>query len=262
MPTPDLLLLAVDGAVRGFLTLLAGVIDRAAPDAVIVGFDDHTTSRRKAKFAEYKATRPVRDPVLDEAARTATAVLEAVRLPVCTRAGLEADDVLASAAATATAAGWRCLLATTDRDALALVTDTVHILRIGEGGAANAAEIGEAEVLAKYGITGGQYKEFAALRGDPSDNLPGPRGIGEKTAARLLAAFDALADVLADVDAGGAQVARVVGKACVGKLTDPGNRALLTRNLAVMTMLTSVPLPVRPSPTPDWRACCSRERPP
>src|SRR5690606_37490217 len=103
--------------------------------------------------------------------------------------GLEADDVLASAASAAAAAGWHTVVCTSDRDAFALVTDTTSVLRIINGGVEASPVLTPERLRIILGIDPWQYRQYAAMRGDASDNLTGIRGIGEKTGVALLAAF-------------------------------------------------------------------------
>src|SRR5690606_23788972 len=127
--------------------------------------------------------------------------------------GLEADDVLASAGATAAAAGWRAILATSDRDSFALIDDSTSVLRILNGGIDASPILTPGRLHSMYGIWPNQYRQYAAMRGDTSDNLPGMHGIGEKTAAKILSEFGTVDNAFADAEDGGALVAEHVGRA-------------------------------------------------
>ena len=150
--------------------------------------------------------------------------------------GLEADDVLASAARFAPTVGARTVIMTSDRDAFALIDEHTRVLRIINGGV-DASPLLTPDLLAvMLGIRPEQYRDYAALRGDPSDNLPGVRGVGAKTAARLLAELGSAAAVFDDLAAGGARVRAAVGGALAGRLAQPESRAAWELNCQVMRM--------------------------
>ena len=109
---------------------------------------------------------------------------------------------MSSAAALARGRGWRCTVVTSDRDSFALIDQTTSVLRIIAGGVDASPLLTPARLPLLCGVQAGQYRDYAALRGDVSDNLPGAPGIGAKTAARLLSAFRGVADVYAAIDGG------------------------------------------------------------
>ena len=145
-------------------------------------------------------------------------------------AGYEADDFLAAAAAQEEAAGGAALVATSDRDAFQLVTDRVTVLQPAKGG---PARIGPAEVRERYGVDPAQVPDFIALRGDPSDKIPGARGIGQKRGAELLAQYGSLDAMLEE-----------------GRFATEADALRLYRRIA--TMDRDAPLPPLPDVTPDW----------
>jgi DNA polymerase-1 len=150
--------------------------------------------------------------------------------------GLEADDVLASVARFAPRAGARTVIMTSDRDAFALIDEHTRVLRIINGGV-DASPLLTPDLLAlMLGIRPEQYCDYAALRGDPSDNLPGVRGVGAKTAARLLATMGSAAAVFDDLAAGGARVKAVVGSAAANRLAQPEAKLAWQLNCQVMRM--------------------------
>lgn len=227
-------------AVKGFMSLLLSVVERVGPSAVVVGFDDPTGSVRRTAYAGYKATRKPKPPELGEQIAGIGELLREAGVHVVTPGGLEADDVLASAAATAAAAGWRCVIATSDRDSFALISDTTSVLRILNGGVDGSPLLTPDRLVTMYGVRPEQYQLYAAIRGDSSDNLPGIVGVGEKTAAKLLASVPDTATLLADLDSGAVAVTAAAGKAAgVRFLT---HRPALERNLEIMAMYTDVPL--------------------
>jgi 5'-3' exonuclease len=224
-------------ATYGFFALLSGILDKARPDALVVGFDDHTSSERKARCPQYKAQRSEKSEELYVQMADIGRLLGELGVPVIVPAGLEADDVLGSAAATAQAAGWRCVIATSDRDSFGLITDSTLVLRLVSG-LDNAEWFNPDALFAKYGVYPHQYLDYAAMRGDSSDNLPGVLGIGEKTAAKLLQATGTLQAALDDP----AVAVAAVGKTYAAKLTTDAARENLARNLDIMTILRDVPV--------------------
>lgn len=228
-------------AVFGFIQLFAAILNRVQPAAVVVGWDgDGDASVRRRRFPQYKATRPHRPPELvEQMAVIPQLVAEAGFASVCP-AGWEADDVLASVAAAVEAtAGARCVVATSDRDAFGLISTRTHVLRLVNGGVDNAVLMGPHELLTRYGLRAcprNQYLDFAALRGDPSDNLPGVHGIGEKTAVKLLAALGDVEAALADE----AATVAAVGRAFAERLSAGAGAWRLNRD--VMALRTDIPV--------------------
>ena len=223
-------------AVRGFCSQLFGALERIGADAVVVGFDDSTTSARKTRWPEYKATRKPKPVELVQQIADTIALLRQAGVAVVVPEGLEADDVLASAAQTAAAAGWETVLVTSDRDAFALVDETTSVLRLINGGVDVSPLLNRKLLHILVRVHAHQYREYAALRGDTSDNLTGVHGIGAKTAAKLLAEFETVDEAFADADAGGGRIIKALGKAAVGKLLKPDNRLVFRRNVEIMTM--------------------------
>ncbi len=173
-------------AVRGLLSQLVAAVDRAMADAVVVGFDDPDASVRRERWPTYKAHRTPKPETLVEQLDSVVAVLRELGVGVVVPTGLEADDVLASVAAQAPAAGFRTVLATSDRDSFALVDEHTRVLRILNGGVDASPLLDPARLALVTGVRPDQYLDLAALRGDASDNLPGVAGFGAKTAAKLL----------------------------------------------------------------------------
>lgn len=228
-------------AVRGVLHTLLGAAVRFRPAAIVIGFDDPTRNERAEAYPQYKDGRPSHAPEIGAQIVTLAETLAALGVAVRVLPGLEADDVLACAATEATAAGWRCVLATSDRDSFALVTDTVRVLRVG-GPIADAPLLGPQAILATAGVLPETYRDLAALRGDTSDNLPGVRGIGPVTATKLLTALGSADAAFADLDTGGDRVLTAVGKAVAAKLADPAARQIVDRNRAMMRLHDDLPL--------------------
>jgi 5'-3' exonuclease len=171
----------VSGAV---VSMLASAWIEGPYDTVVVGFD-HPENRRKAAYPEYKANRAATHPDLPGHLRDLRRHLTDCGLHVVEVVGAEADDLLAATVDACALRGWRCDVLSSDRDLLALVGPTTRLLR-PRATFSDLKVYDEAAVRAEYGVDPGQYTDFAALRGDPSDGLEGAHGIGPKIAARLL----------------------------------------------------------------------------
>ena len=231
-------------ALKGLVGFIARAAARLRPDAVLVGFDCREHSARRADYPRYKAHRPDKPADLCAQLDAAPDLMRAAALPVVVPAAYEADDVLASSAARTRVAGWRAVVMTSDRDAFALVDATTSVLRVRNGGHGEAIMVTAATLPTVCGVRADQYGDFAALRGDPSDNLPGVPGFGSATAARLLAAFDGVDAAFAALDDGGfAGVREVVGERAATHLDSPAAREIVERNRRLMRMRTDLPLP-------------------
>jgi 5'-3' exonuclease len=227
-------------ALRGLFGYLARAAAHLRPDAVVVGFDCPESSARRLDYPAYKAHRPDKAPDLSAQLLEAPELLRDAGVCTVVPAAYEADDVLASAAATAKAEGWRSVLMTSDRDAFALLDEHTSVLRIRNGGFDEAVLVEAAALPALYGVRPAQYRDFAALRGDPSDNLHGVRRFGATTAAKLLAAFGS---VEAAWEAGVTLVREAVGDHAAKSFTDPAAREIVDRNRRLMSMRLDLPIP-------------------
>ncbi len=246
-------------ALHGMLRQILEAIDQFAPDAVLFGLDDRRTSVREQRYPAYKAGRAEKDPALVDQLERAAALLDALGLLTVTPEGLEADDVNATAATWAERNGWRCVLITSDRDAFAHISEHTQVLRLITGGINGSPLLNPARLHALYGIAAEHYLEYAALRGDTSDNLPGVPGIGEKTAPVLLSQMGSMQAVWADIDhcAGATLVATIdsyceehglrrIGATLLSRLTAPGARERFEFNLAMMSGRTDLELGLTP----------------
>jgi 5'-3' exonuclease len=240
----------LDGAGRPVWALqgLVGYIARAAaqlrPDAVIVGFDCPERSARMAAWPGYKAQRGEKPGELAVQLASAPGLLRAAGLSVVVATAYEADDVLASAAAHARRSGWRSVLVTSDRDAFALLDPSTSILGLRNGGFGESVLVTAASLPAICGVEPWQYRDYAALCGDPSDNLDGVPGFGSVTAAALLAAFGSVDAAWAALDDGqGAAVRALLGDAACERLGSPESRRTVDRNRGLMRMRDDVPMP-------------------
>jgi DNA polymerase-1 len=204
-----------DGApthcLHGFCVIVAGIVSKLprVPDGIIFAFDGDENVRR-AEWPDYKANRADKQPDLIRQISLLPQLMALSGFCVEQPKYWEADDVCASAAATAAEAGWECIIATSDRDAFALIDDTTRVLRLGNG-IDSAVLVDIDQLVADQGVRPDQYLSYAALRGDTSDNLPGVPGVGPKTAAKIVAA-GAVADIAADPDSYSAAIGANVAK--------------------------------------------------
>jgi 5'-3' exonuclease len=236
----------VDGrpiwALRGLVGQLVAAVERIGPDAVVVGFDDPHSSVRRERWPQYKATRTDKLPTLVDQLELAVTVLRQLGVAVVIPTGLEADDVLASCAQYARTVDAATVIMTSDRDSFALIDDHTSVLRIINGGVEASPLLTPARLVTLLGVRPDQYQDFAALRGDPSDNLPGVRGIGPKTAAKLLMVLGSARAAFEDLDQAGGQVVAAIGAAAATKLAHPEARAAWELNCQVMGLHAGVAL--------------------
>jgi len=186
-------------AVYGFTNMLFRLIEEERPDMVAVAFDRPEPTFRHEAFADYKATRPKTPDELISQIETAREVLEAMHIPICEAPGFEADDVIGTLASQAETAGHQVLVVTGDLDELQLVSGRVSVM-VTRRGISDTKVYDVEAVKERYGFAPEHLPDFRALRGDPSDNIPGVPGIGEKTAAALIKRYSSLEEVLAHAD--------------------------------------------------------------
>lgn len=186
-------------AVYGFTSMLINLLRDENPTHVAVAFDLSRQTWRREEYVDYKANRSTSPSEFAGQVDLIKEVLTAMRIPYLTAENYEADDIIATLTTRAVAEGLPVRICTGDRDALQLVSDQVTLLYLQRGVSEMARYTPEA-VEAKYGLTPLQYPDFAALRGDPSDNLPGIPGVGEKTATKWIREFGSLTALVDRVD--------------------------------------------------------------
>ncbi|HVE99494.1 MAG TPA: DNA polymerase I [Mycobacteriales bacterium] len=223
-------------AVYGFTSMLINVIRDEQPTHIAVAFDLSGPTFRHDAYAEYKATRSETPSDFRGQVSLVKEVLEALRIPMLEAPGFEADDVIATLATQASAQHMDVLIVTGDRDAYQLVDEHVTVLMTRKG-ISDMTRFTPEEVMAKYGLTPAQYPDFAALRGDPSDNLPGIPGVGEKTAIKLVQQFGSLAEMCDRVD-------EIPGKVGAAVREHLGN---VMRNRTLTELARDVPLELSPT---------------
>ena len=186
-------------AVYGFTSMLINVLRDEKPTHLCVAFDVSRKTFRSAEYAEYKATRSASPAEFSGQIGLIKEVLDALNIVHIELDNFEADDIIATLAKQGAAAGLNVLICTGDRDTLQLVNDQVTVLYPRKG-VSDLARLDPATVVEKYLVTPDRYPELAALVGESSDNLPGVPGVGPKTAAKWLAAYDGLENLLRHAD--------------------------------------------------------------
>jgi DNA polymerase I len=188
-------------AVFGFTSMLTKVLTDEQPDYIGVAFDAPGRTFRDDMDAEYKAGRKAAPDVFRSQMPLIREVLDALEMPVLEVPGVEADDVIATLATKAADDGIDVVVVTGDRDAFQLVRDPHVKVLYNKRGVSEYALYDEAGIVERTGgVTPAQYPEYAALRGDNSDNLPGVPGIGEKTAAKLITTYGTVEGILGHLD--------------------------------------------------------------
>ena len=186
-------------AIYGFVITLEDLLKRVNPTHIGVAFDPKGKTFRHEAYEQYKAQRPDTPEDIHAAVPYIKSILTAMRIPVLEAEGFEADDVIGTLAKQAAEQGFTVLMATPDKDYGQLVTDTVHMYRPRHSG--GFEEMGPREVCDKYGLQStGQVIDLLALMGDASDNIPGCKGVGEKTAVKLLQDFGSIDNLLQNTD--------------------------------------------------------------
>jgi len=186
-------------AVYGFTSMLANILRDEVPTHFAVAFDVSRKTFRAGIYPEYKATRSASPDEFRGQVELIGELLDALRVPHLRLAEFEADDIIATLATRASAEDFEVLILTGDRDALQLVTEDVTVLYPTKG-VSEMTRYTPEKVFEKYGVTPAQYPDLAALRGDPSDNLPGIPGVGEKTAAKWIAQYGSFHELVEHAD--------------------------------------------------------------
>ncbi|NUQ97312.1 MAG: DNA polymerase I [Streptomyces sp.] len=181
-------------AIYGFTSMLSNTLRDEQPTHLAVAFDVSRKTWRFDEYPEYKATRTKTPDEFRSQVELIGELLDAMRVSRFAVDGFEADDVIATLATQAEALGYEVLIVTGDRDSFQLVSDHVTVLYPTKG-VSELTRFTPEKVVEKYGLTPAQYPDFAALRGDPSDNLPGIPGVGEKTAAKWITQFGSFAEL-------------------------------------------------------------------
>jgi DNA polymerase I len=226
-------------ALYGFSTMLIRLWQGERPRTVLVAWDTlEVPTYRHEALPVYQAGREFDDDLLEQL-DLLPALVASTGLAFAKAPGYEADDFLGAAVASEEARGGTVLVATSDRDAFQLASPRTTILQPVRGDA--PARIGPAEVQERYGVDPEQVPDFIALRGDPSDRIPGARGIGPKRAAELLAQYGSLDAMLE-----------------AGRFAAEAEALRLFRRVA--TLDRAAPLPPLPDVDPDWHGAAAHAR--
>jgi len=190
----------VTNAVFGFTSMLIFLLNEHHPDNIAVAFDLPQPTFRHEFVDGYKAGRAETPDILRQQIGLVRQVVDTLKIPVITAPGFEADDILATLATQARDRGEDVIVVTGDRDAYQLVEDPHVKVLYNRRGVSDYVLYDEAGIHDRTGVTPAQYSQYAALRGDPSDNLPGVPGVGEKTAAKLINDYGDLDGIFANLD--------------------------------------------------------------
>jgi DNA polymerase-1 len=215
-------------AVYGFTTMLMKILRERKPDCLAITFDEKGPTHRHEEFKEYKAHRPPMPDGMQAQIPYIHQVVEAFGIPAVRKQGYEADDLIGTLAKKAAADGFEVVIVTGDKDMLQLVTDAVRIYD-----PVKDKWLGEAECREKFGVEPARVIEIMGLMGDTTDNIPGVKGIGEKTAMKLIAEFGTIENLLKRVD-------EVTPARTQTLLKEQAENARLSRKLA--TIQTNCPV--------------------
>ena len=224
-------------ALLGFSNFIVRLWQAEEPRAVLVGWDSlETPTYRHELFESYQSGREFGDDLLEQL-DLLPELVRAFGFAAAKAPGYEADDFLAAAARKEEARGGTALVVTSDRDSFQLASEQTTILQPTRG-VSELARVGPAEVRERYGVAPEQVPDFIALRGDPSDRMPGAKGVGPKTAASLLAQYGTLEAMLED-----------------GRFGAQAEELRMYRRMA--TLDASAPLPPLRNQTPNWAEASS-----
>ena len=223
-------------AIHGFIAMLINLLQNEKPDALAVAFDISRHSFRTEEYPEYKGTRGETPPEFKGQVPLLQEALQAMGIRTLEKENYEADDILATLAASGVRDGFRVLVVSGDRDTIQLVNDDVTLLYPSSQGVRSLTRFDGEKVMEKHGVRPEQYRDVAALVGEKSDNLPGVPGVGPKTAVKWLNQFGSLEEILKRSDEIGGKVGQ--------NLRD--NAHLAERNYRLNRLLPDVELDVAP----------------
>ncbi|MEA3215786.1 MAG: polymerase, partial [Acidimicrobiia bacterium] len=179
----------VTNAVFGFTSMLINLVRDHRPDGIAVAFDRPEPTFRHQQIDTYKANRTAAPDILRQQIGLVRQVIETLHIPILELPGYEADDIIATLATRARDNGREVIVVTGDRDSYQLVEDPLVRVLYNRRGVSDYALYDEAGISERTGVPPTLYVQYAALRGDTSDNLPGVPGVGEKTAAKLITTY-------------------------------------------------------------------------
>ncbi|HEX2383356.1 MAG TPA: DNA polymerase I [Acidimicrobiales bacterium] len=226
----------VTNAVYGFTSMLLNLVRDHQPDGIGVAFDRPEPTFRHEAVADYKANRNAAPDILRQQMGLVRQVVETLRIPIIEAPGFEADDIIATLATQARDQGDDVLIVTGDRDAYQLVEDPSVQVLYNRRGVSDYALYDEAGIEERTGVAPKLYTQYAALRGDPSDNLPGVPGVGEKTAAKLINTYGGIDGIFEHVDEQTPKLRTNLAE----------HEATVRSNADVMVLLRDIPLEIAP----------------
>jgi DNA polymerase-1 len=213
-------------AVYGFFSTLLKLIREYVPDYLVVAMDSEGPTFRHTLYEQYKANREAAPEDLHSQVPLITDILQALQVPSIAIKGYEADDIIATLSEEASRHGLQCIMFTGDKDLLQLVDADTYALRPARKGENFYRLLGRAEVLQEYGVKAEQIVDYLSLLGDSSDNVPGVKGIGEKSAAKLLAQFGDLEGIYTNI--------KLVATGMQKKLLEGKDSAFLSKDLVML----------------------------
>ena len=189
----------VTNAAYGFTAMLIKLLGDEHLDGIAVAWDTPAATFRNDQYPEYKAQRTAAPDLFRSQLPLIKEVAEVMQIPQFEMPGFEADDVIATLATRAAVDGWDVIVVTGDRDAFQLIDSSINVLYTRRG-ISDTIMAGAEYVSDRYGVSPERYPDYAALRGDPSDNLPGVPGVGEKTATKLMQQYGSLEGIFEHLD--------------------------------------------------------------
>lgn len=231
-------------AIYGFMNIMLKLTDEFKPDYICAAFDLKAPTFRHKMYADYKAQRKPMPDDLRVQMPIAKDILRKMNIKILETEGYEADDIIGTVSRKCEADGIECLIATGDKDDLQLASDkTKVVLTVTRSGVNETVVYDDNAVKEKYGVTPSEFIDVKALMGDPSDNIPGVKGIGEKTALSLISKFSSIEYIYNNIDNVGLK------GATLQKMIDGKDMAFMSKKLA--TIDTSVPIEI------DFEECVS-----
>lgn len=214
------------GAVYGFLNILFKFIDEENPDKLVVAFDRSEPTFRHEKYNEYKGTRKSMDPDLRVQVTLIKEVLKSMNITVSEKKGYEADDIIGTLSKRMSAKGKKVVIISGDKDLLQLLDDNITMKNPKtKGGRTTVETYTVSELFDEYGVTPDEFVDLKALMGDTSDNIPGAKGIGPKTAIPLISEYHTVENLLNHID-------EIKSKSTAKKIADSRDNIILSKFLA------------------------------
>src|SRR5688500_15195106 len=224
----------VTNAVFGFTSMLINLLRDHQPDQVVIAFDRPEPTFRHEVVETYKATRSEAPDILRQQMGLVRQVVETLRFPIVDLASYEADDIIATLADQAKGRGDEVIIVTGDRDTYQLVDDPHVKVLYNRRGVSDYVLYDEKGIEERTGVPPSLYSQYAALRGDPSDNLPGVPGVGEKTAAKLIMKYGGIDGIFEHVDEQTPKLRQNLAE----------HESSVRQNAEVMVLLRDMPLDV------------------